>query len=213
MVRKDAGRRLADKSAKPVVVGDTDGIRTWVALTVWGAEYLGWNLRWIYGYPEGTEIALAVRQGEVEMYSTSTITVVKDLVRDGVVNLLCVQDEERRADFPQVPTFTEVLGAKRPAGVSWQAYLAWAGPPELDKFVTVPANTPDPYVKVLRAAFGNAMKDPDLKKDGDKSFGEGWRSYPGARMETVITEHVAIPKEAKDFMLKMRQKYSLPVGK
>ena len=28
-----------------VVVGDTDGIRTWLAMGVYGAEFLGWNLR------------------------------------------------------------------------------------------------------------------------------------------------------------------------
>ena len=51
VIRNDARARFTNKSAKPVVVGDTDGIRNWIAMTVWGAEYLGWNLRWIYGYP------------------------------------------------------------------------------------------------------------------------------------------------------------------
>jgi tripartite-type tricarboxylate transporter receptor subunit TctC len=35
MVRNDARPRFTDKSAKPVVVGDTDGIRDWIAMTVW----------------------------------------------------------------------------------------------------------------------------------------------------------------------------------
>lgn len=51
MIRNDARDKLTNKAAKPVVVGDTDGIRNWIAMTVWGAEYIGWNLRWIYGYP------------------------------------------------------------------------------------------------------------------------------------------------------------------
>jgi tripartite-type tricarboxylate transporter receptor subunit TctC len=45
MIRNEARERLTNKGAKPVVVGDTDGIRNWIAMTVWGAEYLGWNLR------------------------------------------------------------------------------------------------------------------------------------------------------------------------
>ena len=212
MIRRDARPRLINKAAPPVVVGDTDGIRTWVALTVWGAEYLGWNLRWIYGYPGGTEIALAVRQGEVEMYSTSTVPVIQSLMREGVVDLICIQDEERRSDFPQVPTFTEMLGSKRPNGAPWQAYMGWAGPPELDKFLTAPRSTPDAFVKTIRVAFSKAMKDPEVQKEGDRSFGEGWRSHSGERMEAVIKQHVAIPKEAKDFLLKMRKKYDLPVA-
>jgi len=39
--RKDAQARLGNKSAKSVVVGDIDGITSWVAMTVWGADYLG----------------------------------------------------------------------------------------------------------------------------------------------------------------------------
>ena len=71
MIRNEARPRLLNRSAKPVVVGDTDGIRTWIAMTVWGAEYLGWNLRWIYGYPGSRELQLAIRQGEIDMWSTA----------------------------------------------------------------------------------------------------------------------------------------------
>ena len=212
MIRKDARPRLTNKAAKPVVVGDSDGIRSWVALTVWGSEYLGWNLRWIYGYPGGTEISLAVRQGEVEMYGTATVPVIKDLVREGTVDLVCSQDQERRPDFPEVATFTEILGAKRPTGISWEAYMAWAGPPELDKFLSVPASTPDSFVKTLRIAFNKAMKDPEVQKEGDKAFGEGWRAHSGERIETVIKKHLATSKEAKEFLFKMRKKYGLPVA-
>lgn len=212
MIRKDARPRLTNKAAKPVVVGDSDGIRSWVAMTVWGAEYLGWNLRWIYGYPGGTEISLGVRQGEVEMYATATVPVIKDLVRDGVVDLICGQDAERRTDFREVPSYMEILGAKRPTGVSWDAYMGWAGPPELDKFLSVPAGTPDTFVKTLRVAFDKAMKDPEVQKEGDKAFGEGWKAYSGERIETVVKQHVAMSKETKDFLFKMRKKYGLPVG-
>ncbi|MGH7830778.1 MAG: Bug family tripartite tricarboxylate transporter substrate binding protein, partial [Candidatus Binatia bacterium] len=63
LVRKDTRSNITNREAKPVVVGDTDGIRSWIPMTVWGAEYLGWNLRWIYGYPGGRELYLGLRQG------------------------------------------------------------------------------------------------------------------------------------------------------
>jgi tripartite-type tricarboxylate transporter receptor subunit TctC len=125
---------------------------------------------------------------------------------------LASQDNERRTDFAEVPTFLEVLGAKRPSGVAWQAYLAWAGPSELDKFVVVPEATPDPIVKLLRQAFQKAMADPEVHKDGDKFFGEGWRPHAAERIEAVIRDHLSIPKEAKDFLSNIRKKYNLPVG-
>jgi tripartite-type tricarboxylate transporter receptor subunit TctC len=212
MVRNDARSRFTNRSAKPVVVGDTDGIRTWVAMTVWGAEYLGWNLRWVYGYPGSRELQLAIRQGEIDVWATQNAKLVKDLQREGVVQVVVTEEDQRREDFSDVPTFLELLGAKKPTGIAWQAYQGWAGAPELDKFLVAPEGTPDPLVKVLREAFAKVMKDPEVDKEGDKFFGDGWKAHPPEKIEAIIRDHIAIPKEAKDFITKMRQKYGLPVG-
>lgn len=212
LIRNDARPRLNDRGKNPVVVGDTDGIRSWVAMTVWGAEYLGWNLRWIYGYPGSRELALAIRQGEIDMWATQNAKLIRDLQREGVIHVLATDSDTRRKDFPETPTFVELLGPKRPSGLAWQAYLAWAGAPELDKFLVAPEGTPDHLVNLLREAFMKAMKDPELDKEGDKFFGDGWKAYPGETIETVIRDHTAISSEAKEFLVKIRQKYGLPVG-
>ena len=212
MIRNDARPRFSDKSAKPVVVGDTDGIRNWIAMTVWGAEYLGWNLRWIYGYPGSRELQLAIRQGEIDIWATQNAKLVKDLQREGVVQIIGTEEDQRRADFPDAPTFLELLGSKKPTGLSWQAYQSWAGAPELDKYLVAPEGTPDHLIKLLREAFMQVMKDPEVDKDGDKFFGDGWRAHNAEKIEGVIREHIAIPKEAKDYITKLRQKYSLPAG-
>jgi tripartite-type tricarboxylate transporter receptor subunit TctC len=212
MIRNDARPRFTDKSAKPVVVGDTDGIRNWIAMTVWGAEYLGWNLRWIYGYPGSRELQLAIRQSEIDMWATQNAKLVKDLQREGVVQVVTTEEEQRREDFPDTPTFLELLGSKKPTGVSWQAYQAWAGASELDKYLVAPEGTPEHLVKMLREAFMRVMKDPEVDKEGDKFFGDGWRPTAPEKLETVIREHIAIPKEAKEYITKLRRKYNLPVG-
>jgi tripartite-type tricarboxylate transporter receptor subunit TctC len=212
MIRNEARPRFTDRSAKPVVVGDSDGIRTWVAMTVWGAEYLGWNLRWIYGYPGSAELQLAIRQGEIDMWSTQNAKLVKDLQREGIVQVVVTEEDQRREDFPNVPTFLELLGPKKPTGLAWQAYLGWAGAPELDKYMVLPEGTPDNVVKLWREAFAKVMKDPDVDKEGDKFFGDGWKFHSAEKIEAVIRDQIAIPKEAKDFITKMRQKYGLPVG-
>jgi hypothetical protein len=96
--------------------------------------------------------------------------------------------------------------------LSWQAYQAWAGAPELDKYLVVPEATPENLVKLLRDTFLKAMKDPEVDKEGDKFFGDGWKPIAAEKIEVVIRDHITIPKEAKDFITKMRQKYGLPVG-
>jgi tripartite-type tricarboxylate transporter receptor subunit TctC len=212
MVRKEAYPRFNDRSAKPAVVGDTDGIRSWVAMTIWGAEYLGWNLRWVYGYPGSRELQLAIRQGEIDVWATANAKLIKDLQREGLVQLVAAEENQRREDFPDVPSFIEMLGAKKPTGLAWQAYLGWAGSPDLDKFMVAPEGTPDHLVKTLRDAFAKLMKDPEVDKEGDKFFGEGWKPHSAERIEAVIHEETSIPKEAKDFITKMRQKYGLPIG-
>jgi tripartite-type tricarboxylate transporter receptor subunit TctC len=212
MIRNEARDRLTNKAAKPVVVGDSDGIRSWVAMTVWAAEYLGWNLRWIYGYPGSRELQLAIRQGEIDIWATANVKLVNDLRREGIVQIVLAEDERRRADFADVPTFLETMGAKKPTGLAWQAFVGWAGSPDLDKFLVAPPGTPDPQVKELREAFAKVMKDPEIDKEGDKFFGDGWKPITPQRVEEVIREQTSISKEAKDFITKLRQKYNLPLG-
>jgi tripartite-type tricarboxylate transporter receptor subunit TctC len=181
-------------------------------MTVWGAEYLGWNLRWIYGYPGSRELQLAIRQGEIDMWSTQNAKLVKDLQSEGIVQIICTDEERRRGDFPEVPTFNELFGAKKPTGLAWQAYIGWAGATELDKFLVAPEGTPDHLIKILREAFSKLMKDPEVDKEGDKFFGDGWKPQSAEKIEAVIADQIAIPKEAKDFITKLRQKYGLPTG-
>jgi len=210
MIRKEARARLTDPKAKPIVVGDTDGIRTWVSMTVWAAEYLGWNLRWIYGYPGSGELVLALRQGEFDMWGTQNAKIIQGLLKDGVVEYLAQQDDERRDDFKEVPTFNELLGPKRPSGVAWEAYLAWAGPAQVDKFLVAPPGTPDEIVTMLRAAFQKMAQDAEFKDQATKFFGEEWRTIPGAKTEVMIREATTISKEAQNFLTKIRKKYGLP---
>lgn len=210
MVRKDAKSRLMDPKAKPVIVGDADGIRTWVAMTVWAAEYLGWNLRWIYGYPGTGELVLALRQGEFDMFATQNAKIIEGLLRDGVVESLAQQDDERRPDFSDVPTFDEILGAKKPSGISWQAYLVWEGPGAVDKFLVAPKGTPDDIVRVLREAFSKMGQDPEFKDQATKFFGAGWSVRLGEKTEGLIREVTTVSPEAMNFLVKIRKKYGLP---
>jgi hypothetical protein len=126
--------------------------------------------------------------------------------------MLCTDGIERRKDFPEVPTIVETLGSKKPSGLAWQAYMAWAGSPDFDKIVAVPPGTPEPLVKVLRDAFMKMNNDPEVEKEGNKFFGEGWRLLSGERAGDVVRDHIDVPKEAKDFVAKLRQKYGLPVS-
>jgi tripartite-type tricarboxylate transporter receptor subunit TctC len=212
MVRKEVKDKLTDESGRKLVVGDTDGIRTWVAMTVWSAEFLNWNLRWLYGYKGSRELSLAMRQGEIDLWATQNAKLIRDLNKEGVVDLLYQQDEERRAEFADVPTFLEYLGKKKPSGIAWEAYGAWADAENVDKFIVAPPKTPNSIVAVLREAFMKMNKDEDFKAQANKFFGESWSLNSGEKTETMIKQITTVPKEAQDYLTQMRKKYGLPVG-
>ena len=212
VIRNAARDRLTNPKAEPVVVGDSDGSRNWLAILLWGAEYLNWNVRFVYGYPGTGELVLALRQGEIDVWATGNTKLVKDLVRDNVASVFATEEEERRADFPDVPTFFELLGDKRPTGVPWQAFQDFLGSPDLDKFIFAPAGTPDNLVALLREGASKALKDEEAKKQGDRFFGEGWKAHSGEKIAKLIRDHIEVPKEAKEFIRKMRKKYDLPLG-
>src|SRR5688572_7292272 len=46
-MRTDHKANLTDKSKPPVVVGVIDGDRSWEQMITWGAEFLGWNVRFV----------------------------------------------------------------------------------------------------------------------------------------------------------------------
>ncbi len=213
MISKEARPRLTDPKAKKVVVGDSDGIRTWVATMVWAAEYLGWNLRFVYGYPGSQELQLALRQGEIDVWGTSNAKLINDFVKGGKHEVLFQQEDQRRPGFPNVPTFEEVLGDKKPKGPAWEGYLAWSGPNEIDKFLVAPQGTPQDVVAALRAAFVKMGQDEEFKKQATNFFGDAWRTRTGEKTQSMIRDVTTISKDAQAVLTKLRKKYGLPTGK
>lgn len=212
MVRKDAKSRLTDPKAKKVVVGDSDGIRTWVATLVWAAEYLNWNLRFVYGYPGSQELQLALRTGEIDIWGTSNAKLINDFVKEGKHEVLFQQEDQRRPGYPDVPTFVEVLGDKKPTGAAWEGYLAWSGPNEIDKFLVAPRGTPDPIMGILREAFVKMAKDEGFKTQATNFFGDAWRTRTGEKTQVMIRDVTTISKDAERVLTQLRKKYGLPTG-
>jgi tripartite-type tricarboxylate transporter receptor subunit TctC len=210
MITKGARKRLRDSKAKAVVVGDPDGSRGWLPMPLFGAEYLGWNVRFIVGYSGSADMILALRQGELHMIATANATLINDLVKENVVDLVTQQGKTRRSDYPDVPTFLEVLGDKRPLGIPWQAYNVWAGPSDLDKFLVMPPKTPAKIVKMLRGAFEKMVKDPEAMAVTTRFYGPSWVVTGAKQTEDLVKEVTNVSEEVKDYLRKLRKKHGLP---
>lgn len=212
-VRKEDAPRLTDPSAEPVIVGATDGNRYNNAMVLWGAEFLGWNIKYIVGYPGTSALMKAFLQGEIEMTATGNAFILKDMEKEGVAKLLAQSGDTRRQAFPNVPTFAQVLGDKKPSGVAWQAYLAWVGPSHIDKWMALPPGTPAAIVQTYRNAFNQVTKDPEFLKLAQKQLSADVRPIPGQKVEEILKEVSDVSDEALEYGAMLRKKYGLPEWK
>ena len=215
-VRKDAHKRLTDKNAAKVNVGGTSGARAWQAMNVWGAEFLGWNLKWIVGYPGTGALVKAISQGEIDILGTQNAYIINELKEAGVIDLIAqegTRDAEGyspRSSFKDVAIFPELMAAKNVGKLAMAGYESWMGPSTVDKWLTLPPKTPPEYVKAYRDAFQKAVNDPEFLKIARKQFSIDLTAMTGETLEKRIVQIVDAPKEALDYASKLRKKYDVP---
>ncbi len=208
-VRKSALARLEDPSAAPVAVGSSGpGYRPSDAMAVYGAEYGGWNIKIVHGYPSSRDVYLAYERGEVDMFGSGTSRIIRRFLKGDAVALAV---HEKRADFADVPTLEELLGDKLPKGMARKAYRIWSGPSSVDKYFVLPAKTPATVVTALRASFDKVLADPGFQKDAGKILGKGYRPLTGPDTKQLIRDSLVIPDEVMSFNRKLREKHGLPV--
>lgn len=214
-IRKDAMKRLKDKSQKPVIVAAISGTRSWQAMPMWGAEFLGWNLRWIPGYKGSGQMTTAIRRGEVDMFATNNAYIIDELVKDGVVDLLVQEGQTEKGKFvprpsyPKVPPMPAMLQKAGIPKLAWQGFQSIMSPSQIDKWMGLPPGTPKDYVKTYRAAYAKAANDPAFLKVAKKQISGEIYYYPGEMVEEMIKEVHEVPKAALDYAEDMKRKYGL----
>ncbi len=215
MVRKGLKEQLTDPSAKPLIVAAREGTEVWNAMFLWGKEFLGWNVRWVVGFGGTSEMELAFRRGEVSLFATSSANTVQRLMQEGVVDNICVGGSrqkgafKRRPDFPDVPTFEEVLGAKKPQGLPWQAFLVWNGPGLIDKALAAPPRTPDNVMSILTEAYARMVKDPQFDSMTKKTVSDVYDVLVGQDVDALLKEVLEAPPEAVNYGQELAAKFGL----
>jgi len=217
VVRKDAHKRMYDRSAKPVIVAAASGLRNWHAMLVWGAEFLGWNLKWVTGYSPDTAVMFqALRGGEAELCATSNTFLLKPITEDGVADMVAqsgvISGDKYipRDSYMDVPVFPELLKSKKLTPVEWQGYLSWAGSQQADRWFALPPGTPKEYVRLYRRAFEKVTKDPEFDKLVRKQSEKDIRPIYGEELTKIIRDLVHTPDEAMTYANRLRAKYGLP---
>ena len=175
MIRKDAEARLFDKSKPPVVMGSLGGIpRSGMQTTAWGISVLGWNAKWVVGYPGTNELLLALDRGEIDMTATANLFQIQKLLGSGKFKILTQSGVMKngqfvpRPEFGDAPPAATLMEDKISDPVAKQGFQYWASLTALDKWFALPPKTPEPMVKAYRAAFKEAADDPAFAEAGKK---------------------------------------------
>ncbi|MDP2643988.1 MAG: tripartite tricarboxylate transporter substrate-binding protein [Desulfobacterales bacterium] len=205
MIRKEALARLKDPSGKPAYFGAT-GVMTSKELGgVLGGEYLGWNLKFVIGYPSSNEIYLAYERGEVDMFGSATSEIMRRYLgeKGGMVAVAVVQ---RRPDFPEIPSIIDLFGNKM-IDVDKRMYKAETAAP--DKFFFAPPGTPKDQVAILRQALLKTTQDPEFDKLARALFGTGWVFIGPEETAENIAAAVETPVDIKNRIAELGKKYGL----
>lgn len=211
LTRPEKFERL--KSGKPLGIGSRSGEDTWSAMFLWGAEYLNWNVRWVLGYGGGSEMRLAFQRGETDIYATSNMIALKELMAEGYQpfvqkgRLLADGSARKRVEFPKVPLFDELLGSQKPSGVAWQAYVTIAGADDSGRLLQIGKKTPPDLVKTYRDTMTRIEKDKDFLAELAKAAGDDAEMLSPAESEPVLRRLLNLTPQAREFANNMMKKY------
>src|SRR5215208_4218832 len=215
VIRQEAEERLYDKSKPPVVMGAVGGVpRSGMQTTAWGIEILGWNAKWVLGYPGTNDLFVALERGEIDMTASSNLFQVQKLLDTGKVKVLTqtgILENGKfsgRSEFGDVPVFPNQVESKPRTEVQDQGYRYWFALVLLDKWLALPPNTPKPMVAAYREAFTKMAKDPEFLEKG-KKMSQDFEAQTGEDVQTLITTLGNTSPEAFQYIRAMMKRQGI----
>lgn len=215
-INSEKVKNLTDKSLPPVVVGELDGSRSWAQMIMFGQEALGWNVKFVIGYPGTSHLLLAVKRGEVDMTGTSNLRLLKEMLASGefkgVAQMGSPDESGRvtgRSDFPDVPVFDDLVEGKL-KGQAKESFEFWTMQNQMDKWYALPPGTPAEIVTTYRAAYGKVIEDPEFLKNARLQFSEDFSAMRGPFVEKLVAKTSYPSPEITGFIEQMKIKNGLP---
>jgi tripartite-type tricarboxylate transporter receptor subunit TctC len=217
IVAKSAQARLLNRAGEPVVMAQVGGARTAALIAVLGAEYLGWNLRWVTGYQGTPQLVFALMKGEADMLDTAGMGAIEQLLKTGnfvpvLQTGVFVQGKLRRREaFTDVPLLSEALDGKLTAAAG-RAFESWLRTVQVGKYYALPPNTPTAYRAAYRDAFIRMQDDPDWQQQAKATIDPDYVMMSAEETRQLVSDLVATADEDLDFLNRLRSKYGLPSG-
>ena len=215
LINKEAESRLLNKSAAPVVMGSSGALPTnAMQMTLWGNGYLGWNSRWVVGYPGSAELATAMERNEIDMTATGTLVHIQRLLDSGKFKILTQSGAYRDGKFASndkfggAPVFPHEMEGKITDRTEAAAFSYWVSLMTTEKWVGLTPGTPGNITAVYREIFQQVAADKEFQSAGEK-IREDFIVIPGEDMARLIAALADTPDEALDFTITLMEKQGL----
>ncbi len=211
---KSAIPRLTSASADPVIMAQVGVARPGALFTIWGKEFLGWNVRSVTGYKGSQEVHLAVLRGEAEMMDTGAINVLGPMVAGGryagVSQIGLYSDGKfvHRRTFKDVPLISEQLAYKI-HGVALSALERWLKAAAIGKFYALPPDTPAAYAAAYRDAFTRMQADPEFQNKAKVALDPDYEMMSAADTKALVTAVMATSDADRAYLAQLRLKYGM----
>ena len=172
-------------------------------------ETIGLKFNNVRGYPGGVEIDLAIEKGEIHCRGTGITTHFArepyfTWHKNGFDRHIVQTGAKKDPRLPDAPTLLELMDKKKTPAISRNVAKALLVSATLGRPLIGTPGIPVDRVKILREAYLNAFKEPEVIEEAKKSRLD-LETLPGAEVETQIREVMNQPKEVIERVKKLSE--------
>jgi tripartite-type tricarboxylate transporter receptor subunit TctC len=205
-VSKDALARLYNKSAKPVAMGLVGStLRSGNYQVLWGAAFLGWNLRWIRGYAGTAELRQALERGEIDMSTFGASNDIDYLLHAGKFTVVSqsgtVKDGRQvsRAVLGNAPIMSDLVKGRIKDALAQRAFDYAESVSQVGMWLALPPRTPDPIIAAYGSAFAATLNDPQYQVEFARIDPDA-PAASKAELEKLIRELAKVSPDTLDYI-------------
>ncbi len=179
------------KAGKTIVIGATGPGANTYDFPLLLKEFLGVNLKIVSGYPSSADIMLAIERKEVDGRAGSFSSMRSFIDRKLVHPVVRARTSE--PGIEHLPVDEDLATTPRA-----KVIMALRSAPEvIGRPFVMPPGTPDEAVKIMREAFRNAIKDPELIAEAKKARLD-LEFISGDEALKIVKEMLSQPKAVVD---------------
>lgn len=219
MINKAVQARLTDKSLPPVTMGIVgSSLRSGYYQVLWGAAFLGWNVKWVAGYRATSEVRKALESGEVDMSAFGSAYDIEYLLNTGKIvaysqsGAIIGGKSIPRAIYGSAPMMSDLVSGKIKNPVAQQAFDYGEQIVQTGMWVALPAGTPDNILNAYIQAYDKAIEEPQFKADWEKIDPDS-PNASRSDIEATIRKLGAVPPEALAFIRDELNRQGMDVAK